>query len=206
MKTIRIILLVLIIVGLGLLATQKFWLAPLVDQILEWQGVSNELTAYVPTENDILPGNASSSSEQMSDWNWVNGEAGANKTQFSYPNPLPTTYVTAVDWPPQVTVTTEPFDCKATPNANGGTIVDRRTIHDREYCVTVSGEGAAGSTFTKYTYSAKEGDVVETVYFILRTPQCMNYDDPKQSDCNAEQAEFDVDALAARISESITLY
>lgn len=41
MKFIRIFLLVLIIIGIGLLATQKFWVPKLVDKIIEYQDRHN---------------------------------------------------------------------------------------------------------------------------------------------------------------------
>lgn len=204
MKTIRIVLLLLIVLGLGLLATQQYWLPKLVNQILEWQGVATGPIDEMPTGTTTLTNTATSSSEFMSDWNWVDGQVG--ETKFSRPDQLPTTYVTAVDWPPQVTVTPEKFVCDTTSAKSSGAVVDRRTINDRIYCVTTLGEGAAGSTYTTYRYVVEEGDVVETVYFTLRTPQCMIYDDPLKSECKAEQAEFDVDALASKIAESITLY
>ncbi len=40
MKTIRIFLLILIIIGLVLLFTQSLWVPNLVNQILAWEGVS----------------------------------------------------------------------------------------------------------------------------------------------------------------------
>lgn len=50
MKTTRIILLILIIIGLGLLATEKIWVPKLVNRILEHEGI--EVTAF-PTVSSI---------------------------------------------------------------------------------------------------------------------------------------------------------
>jgi hypothetical protein len=79
----------------------------------------------------------------------------------------------------------------------------QKTINGSNYCVATSAEGAAGSTYTSYEYTAAKGDVLTKVSFILRTPQCMNYDEPKRSECQAEQSTFDVDALADRIALSL---
>lgn len=80
-----------------------------------------------------------------------------------------------------------------------------RLIKGRQYCVTSTGEGAAGSTFTSYGYSTLIGDSMIRLSFTLRTPQCLNYDDPEQSACQDEQISFDVDALADRIATSIKM-
>jgi hypothetical protein len=72
------------------------------------------------------------------------------------------------------------------------------------YCVTKQSEGAAGSVYTTYQYETALGDSIATVLFTLRTPQCLNYDNPQQSACISEQTGFDVDVLADRILDSMT--
>ncbi len=55
MKAIRIILLVLIIIGLGLLFTQNSWVPKMVDLILTYEKgkpVDNAITTYIPTATD----------------------------------------------------------------------------------------------------------------------------------------------------------
>ncbi len=57
MKTIRIVLLVLIIIGVGLLLTQKFWVEPLVDFILEKEKSADPtVTAYADLIEVEKPG------------------------------------------------------------------------------------------------------------------------------------------------------
>lgn len=144
----------------------------------------------------------------VDNWQWVQPTTSAQGIQFSYPNPLPLTYVTTVDWPPVVSRVIGTLSC---PLAEGDmashdgkiTHSKRQTINGQVYCVAVSAEGAAGSTYTNYQYSTLQGDFVASVYFTLRTPQCLNYDDPKQTACKAEQADFDVAALAVRILKSV---
>lgn len=141
-------------------------------------------------------------------WQWVQSTTSAQGIQFSYPNPLPLTYVSAVDWPPLVSFIQGTLEC---PKVEGDiashdgkvTHSKRQTINSQVYCVATSGDGAAGSTYINYQYSTLQGDSVASVYFTLRTPQCLNYDEPKQAACKAEQADFDVAALAVRILESV---
>jgi hypothetical protein len=203
MKTIRIILLALIVVGLGLLLTQRFWVPSLVTMILEQEKTVEVPAPEITTTAPILP------AAEMANWNWVTSDVSAQGMQFMYPEPLPTEFVTVADWPPAVSLVAGEFVCAgvdtATANgaANSSTIL--RVIGQSEYCVSVAYEGAAGSTYTTYQYVTKQGDFLEQVSFTLRTPQCLNYDEPKQSTCKLEQANFAVDALAERIVASMTM-
>ncbi len=70
--------------------------------------------------------------------------------------------------------------------------------------MTRQAEGAAGSTYTTYSYRFVKGDDLETLSFTLRTVQCLNYDEPKQSACQREQASFDPNALADQIAQTVT--
>lgn len=176
MKTIGIVLLVLAILAVGLFFSQKLWM-PLF-------GMSGENT----------------------EWNWVSSETTSEELQFTYPNPLPTKFVTAADWPPVVSMTTGAFSCTegdVTDPEGMRRHFERRTIGGHMYCVATSAEGAAGSTFTSYEYAIEKGNSVARVSFTLRTPQCMNYDEPEQSACKTEQASFDTNALADKIASSI---
>ncbi|MES2135311.1 MAG: hypothetical protein V4449_03670 [Patescibacteria group bacterium] len=178
MKTIHIILIVLAILGVGLFVTQKLW---------------------VPTVPVV-------SNDGMEDWNWVSTEISAQGTQFMYPNPLPTKFVTAQDWPPVVEIVAGEFSCTEGDAITQDGVQQHlalRTIGNHTYCVGTSSEGAAGSTYTSYEYSTKQGDSLVRVVFTLRMPQCLNYDEPDQTECKAEQASFNADALADRIVSSI---
>ena len=63
------------------------------------------------------------------------------------------------------------------------------------YCVESLSEGAAGSTYTSYTYTTlKKGNLVK-VNFTLRFPQCDNYDDPQKSECKQERTIFNPDSI-----------
>ena len=205
MKTINIILLILIVIGVALLATQKLWVPPLVSMIIEREGVQQsenyELEAPVPPVEEVPQ-------SDMNNWTWVMSEVSAQGTQFSYPSPFPVTYITPQNWPPEVTMAAGDFSCvegNSVGPEGGQKQTSKRTIGESEYCVGVSAEGAAGSTYTTYEYMTAQGDFLVTVNFILRTPQCMNYDGKEQMACKTQQETFNVDALVERIASSITM-
>ncbi|MES2748961.1 MAG: hypothetical protein V4606_01020 [Patescibacteria group bacterium] len=200
MKTIRIVLGVLIVIGLGLLITQSYWLPRLVDTILDWESDAPQTV--------LLPETATTTAEGIDTWNWVYATTSASGTQFNYPNPLPTIYVSAVEWPPQVVVTEGTVSClEGDMASHSGEVTSstQRVINNQSYCVSESKQGAAGTSYTQYQYATKRGDFVVSVLFTLKTPQCMNYDEPRQSECQSEQAAFPVDELASRIIGSAVL-
>jgi hypothetical protein len=124
---------------------------------------------------------------------------------FQYPAKLSTTYISLVEEAPTVAVTGGPMTCKASGSEitpAGST--ELKTIDGKAYCVTTKSEGAAGSTYTEYTYATeKEGKVV-AVTFTLRAVQCANYDEPQQTACEAERANFSLDGMVAQIASSLT--
>ena len=141
-------------------------------------------------------------------WNWVLSPVSPQGTQFKYPEPLPTKYVTAVEWPPTVSMVAGKLVCEQGSAIGSDGETKRfalRTLDGSDYCVGFSAEGAAGSTYTSYEYSTAQGDYVARVSFTLRTPQCMNYDDPERTVCKTEQALFATDALAVDILSSLTM-
>lgn len=117
--------------------------------------------------------------------------ATTNGITFQYPDPLPTTYMHAQEWPPTITVTNGALTCTA-----------KKIINNSTYCVTATNEGAAGSTYTTYSYATEKSGKVMTLSFIIRAVQCMNYDDPKQTECLKERAAFNADTLADQILRS----
>lgn len=127
---------------------------------------------------------------------WVLSSPSPQGTAFEYPSPFPATYLSPQEWPPVVTLEGGEYSCAEE---------QQRMIEDREYCVVETSEGAAGSVYHSYEYIVSQGDFVARVRFTLRVPQCMNYDEPEQSACKAEQASFDIDGLADRIAQSIRM-
>jgi hypothetical protein len=141
----------------------------------------------------------------MFDDGWVRSAPNAQGLTFAYPDPFPGTNVSTAEWPPVIEMTAGEYACAADGAATDGPFssVHERIIDGRTYCVREMREGAAGSTFVTYEYAtARDGAILRAV-FTLRFVQCGNYDEPQMDACAAEQAAFDVDALASRIMESI---
>lgn len=113
---------------------------------------------------------------------------------FTYPDQLPTKYISTQEWPPTISATNGTLTCSA-----------KKIINNTPYCITAVNEGAAGSTYMTYSYATEKNGKIITLSFILRAVQCMNYDDPQQTECLKERAAFDVDALADRILRSAAI-
>lgn len=123
-----------------------------------------------------------------------------------YPRLLPTTYVSGAEWPPIVERTANAYECNAGPVTAADDALketERRMVEDREYCRTITDEGAAGSTYRTFEYTFEFGGTAYRAMFTLRYPQCANYDEPQGTLCSREQESFDIDGLVDRISSSI---
>lgn len=85
MKFVRIFLLILIVIGLGLLVTQKIWVPKLVVMILNDSNAGQQmLTLYEPTRaNDRLNIQTSSSTPQI---NYQNRQGFSSKEELTLPN------------------------------------------------------------------------------------------------------------------------
>jgi hypothetical protein len=123
---------------------------------------------------------------------------------FLYPNEIGTTYISTEAWPPIVTssATTTLICDNAGDSASSGQ-KQLRLINNREYCITIMSEGAAGSTYTTYNYETIVSNKLFTTTFTLRLIQCLNYDQPKQEECLAEREKFNPDELVTPLVESI---
>jgi len=135
---------------------------------------------------------------------WLTFTDPALKLSFNYPLKLTTEYTSIVNWPPRISISSDPWACPETaPSSSLSERVSRRLIDNRVYCLKALSEGAAGSVFTDYTYiTAKENKLV-ALSFTLRAVQCYNYDDPKKTACERERETFDLDAVVDRMVESL---
>lgn len=77
---------------------------------------------------------------------------------------------------------------------------DVKEIRGHVYCMRAETEGAAGSSYTTYTYFLPVERVNKTINFkfTLRYSQCYNYDEPKQSECSKERQDFNIDEYIAK--------
>lgn len=136
----------------------------------------------------------------MAAWNLL--ESPGSDVTIRYPNNLGTTYMRASEWPPKLT--TEPgrftcFETKASPQG----VTTKRTINGVQYCVTMQSEGAAGSTYVTYTYVTEKENTRIKLVFTVQEPQCLNYDQPKQSECSAERERFSADTLVSQMIATV---
>lgn len=123
---------------------------------------------------------------------------------FKYPEKLTTQYISTVDWPPQVQVVDEKFTCTEAGNEiDRAGKTEKRTVDNRNYCVTRKTEGAAGSIYTQYAYAFAHGNSTVIFSFTLRSVQCGNYDEPKKTECEHEHESFDLDSVVDKMAQSI---
>ena len=146
----------------------------------------------------------SNTDTDIADWKTSTNPDGV---LFQYPEKLSSTYITAVDWPPKVTVSTSAHTCLDTGSATSSVgITEKRMVNTHEYCRTTESEGAAGSIFNTYTYATQiEGKQV-VFTFSTRLVQCANYDDPQKTECENERESFDIDAVVDRIARTVEFH
>lgn len=121
---------------------------------------------------------------------------------------LQTSYISSPDsiWPPVVESTPGSFECTETGNQiKQGGMTSKKIISGKTYCVTLESQGAAGSTYTSYTYKTLINGKIATINFVLRFVQCANYDETQKSECLIERQMFDPDGLANAIIENARL-
>jgi hypothetical protein len=171
---ILITILVVLAVGVALVAVPK-----VIDRAVPEEGVATT----TPTDT--------------ADWQTKTEEA----LSFSYPAELPTIYMRASEWPPKVSVATNTAPCALSNDEIGST--QSRVINGRTYCVTFESEGAAGSTYTNYTYATEKDGKFVTLSFTIRTSQCANYDAPQMTACQEERDSYKIDDLVEKIVSSI---
>lgn len=144
-------------------------------------------------------------------WRYITGPSSADDSlrtatmggvTFQYPL-LQGSYVRVQEWPAPVTISQGDFSCGAA--AMPPVTREQRSINGRIYCVDTEAEGAAGSTYTTYTYTTARGTgQLAMVSFTVQMPQCLNYDEPQQAACAAEQASFQPDNIAGIMLQSAT--
>ena len=211
MKTFRIFLLVVILLGLGLLATQRYWMPSIIGTLLVQSTTFTPSTSLAPDPASTTA--SSTTAEATTDnWTWVYSTTSTGETKFKYPNPFPVTYISPVDWPPQVMVIAGTVSCTpGTMASHSGEATETiwKKINGQVFCVATAKDAVArsssGSSYTNYQYSNQRGDFVTSVSFTLRSPQCLNYNAEKRQDCQAEQTAFNVDDLAYKILQSLTM-
>lgn len=144
------------------------------------------------------------------DGEWVLSPVSPQGTQYMYPDPLPTQFIAAREWPPMVEMTAGEFTCaEESVAATAETMTARETVRhaidDRIYCRTITASEAGRSIDRRYEYVTAQGDFLARVVFTLRFPECRNYDASRRDACLLERDSFDINAFADRIAQSIRM-
>lgn len=122
------------------------------------------------------------------------------QASFRYPMDFGTTYIHPQDWPPVLTMATTSYSCIEAGSQIAQAGQSKKVIMDgREYCRTISSEGAAGSIYNQYTYMTVHQGKNVILTFTTRAVQCANYNDNERADCEAERENFNVDSVASQI-------
>jgi hypothetical protein len=136
---------------------------------------------------------------------WTTTTAGDGIT-FQYPKEILAEYISEAQWPPKLIIEDKAFVCNPSGNEiRPGGQTELRLVDNRSYCVTTESEGAAGSTYTSYTYEFPQDNQTGIITFTLRFVQCQNYDEPKASACESERSAFDMDGTVDKIAQSIKI-
>lgn len=94
-------------------------------------------------------------------------------------------------WPPVIQTSASGYVCNTARSEMSDTI--EKTIKGKKYCVTIFSEGAAGSTYSTYTYVTKSGNGTKTTSFTLRYSSCGGYGSPgdaQYDQCQTSQTTF----------------
>lgn len=161
------------------------------------------LTRFFIKEKPVtVPANTSSSTQLVIPENWLSGENGG--FSFKYPENFNTKYISPVDWPIKVNVYEQEYSClEAGTEVLPAGQTKKENINGKEYCVTRESEGAAGSVYTNYAFAMPYEGKTLIMTFTSRATQCMNYDNPEQTECLNERESFDISPLIDQIASTL---
>ena len=130
---------------------------------------------------------------------------------------LNTEYIGSQDWkviivneeekyPPKFKINEGQIDCKISSSESDLlTETAKRSIDGQIYCIESFSEGAAGTTYTQYSYSTIKSGSLITVSCVIRYPQCMNYSEPQRTECANERETFDLDKIIGLIVKNMSV-
>lgn len=135
---------------------------------------------------------------------WKTFKDNQQGIEFQYPEKLPTNFMSAIEWPPKITIIDESLSCPEMPSENDlpGQAI-RGIINNHIYCVGATIGAAAGSTYADYIYATEKDNKMITLSFTLQSPQCANYEDPQKTQCQNERSTFDLDGIIDQIIQSV---
>jgi|GEM_PF-5634945 hypothetical protein len=84
---------------------------------------------------------------------WLTATDEIQGMTYMYPEVFGGTYSHPVEWPPSILSKRDGIACEVTNSESfPGGVVSIVSVGTRDYCLTTTSEGAAGSTYTTYTY------------------------------------------------------
>lgn len=130
--------------------------------------------------------------------------ATSNGIEFRYPRDLSTKYIGTQTWPPTIEAATAQYSCDVTDEeeTRQGKTVAQKVINGRIYCITSENEAASGTTYTTYAYDTPKNGKMLSIGFVLKYPQCADYDEDRSVACTQERQDFDLDAIVDEIAQS----
>lgn len=138
--------------------------------------------------------------------NWETKTDPTSLIIFKYPQTISTNYISVIDWPPQIQIINDKFECtEAGVETQRAGATEKQTINNNEYCITKITEGAAGNIYTQYAYAFQKSDKTAILTFSLRFVQCDNYEDPQKTECKNERDTFNIDDLIDQIAKTLEI-
>jgi len=136
---------------------------------------------------------------------WTTFTDSEQGVSFQYPSKLDLIYVVlpSQGWPPVATITDGSLSCQPSTSSPVSPSRELKSINGHNYCVEAMGEGAAGTIYVNDVYTFQSGSKIVALKFSLGYPQCVNYDEPKQTDCKNQQKAFDLDAIIDQIASTV---
>jgi hypothetical protein len=123
---------------------------------------------------------------------------------FQYPESLQAKYISTNQWPPEMKLSAGNYSCAVSTGTGGRALVAQKVVNGRIYCIETKNGGAAGSTYSTYTYTTPKNGKLLTLTFILQYPQCANYTETESATCTAERDAFDLDSIIDGIVQTAT--
>jgi len=151
----------------------------------------------------LITGVSAIAPEENSLWKEYRGGG----VSFRYPEKLTAEYISVAEWPPTIEIKSGDFSCAETPQEVSSMmeITSQRVVDDRIYCVNVKNEGAAGSVYSSYIYTTPVRGKLVSASFVLRYPNCANYNEEQNRACASEREAFDLDATVDRIVQTLNM-
>lgn len=133
---------------------------------------------------------------------------------YQFPEQLKADYISAQDWKVEVIKDETEYPEKFEVTEKGITCEERKletdlpgrihpeVIDGKSYCIETKSEGAAGTTYTEYSYSTLKDNNLVTISFLAKYSNCGNFSEPERTECENERETFEFDQVISEIINS----